>query len=74
MRNNLRKFREEQGLSQHQLTIKSGVPQNMISNIETGKIYPYAGWRKKLAEALGFDEMELFPGEVKADENRETFV
>jgi transcriptional regulator with XRE-family HTH domain len=68
MLNNLRKIREKQKLSQLALGRKTGIAGNIISNLENGKIFPYAGWRRKLAAALGVSEAELFPQEVAENE------
>ncbi len=61
MNNNLRIIREKKGLSQLALSRISGVPGNVISNLELGKVYPYPGWRKKLSQALELPEEEVFP-------------
>jgi transcriptional regulator with XRE-family HTH domain len=60
-RNNLKQIRIDKGLSQLELSRKSGVPGNIISNIENGKVYPYPGWRKKIVKALGMIEEVVFP-------------
>ena len=45
--------RERQKLSKSELARRSGIGLAEISRIESGKIYPYPGWRKRLAKALG---------------------
>lgn len=60
-KNNLRSIRQEQGLSQLQLSMRSQVAQGVVSSIENGKLYAYPGWRTKLASALGVSEERLFP-------------
>ena len=67
--NKLRTIRESKGISQLQLSRTSGVAAHIISNIETGKIFPYPNWRKNLAEALKVKEKILFP-EVDKNENK----
>jgi len=59
--NNLREIRKQKGLSQLELSRKTGVPGNVISNLENYKVYPYPNWKRKLAEALETPEDELFP-------------
>ena len=46
--------RHRLGLSQFQLGALASVHPVEISRLERGRIYPYPGWRKKLAEALGW--------------------
>ena len=58
--NNLKKVRKEKGLSQLKLAFITGIAPSEISRIENGWLYPYPGWRKRLAEALKVSERELF--------------
>lgn len=58
---NLKKFREEKGLSQLQLSVKTEIAPGTISNLESGKIFAYPGWKKRISEALEISESELFP-------------
>ncbi|MHB1256095.1 MAG: helix-turn-helix domain-containing protein [Dethiobacteraceae bacterium] len=46
--------RQRLGLSQFQLGKLADVHPAEISRLERGRIYPYPGWRRKLAEALGW--------------------
>ena len=66
--NNLRSIRVKKGLSQIELSARTGISQGAISCMETGKVFPYAGWRKRLAKALGVTEKEVFPQVVSIDE------
>jgi len=50
--NNLRKYRQEQGLTQEQLAAKSGVASEYISRLEAGKRNPTVAIVEKLAKAL----------------------
>jgi transcriptional regulator with XRE-family HTH domain len=61
-RSMLRAIRNEQGLTQEQLSEKSGVEQTTISGLETGRIKRPA-WEivAKLANALGVAPEKLFP-------------
>lgn len=59
--NRLKEFRNKRGFSQLRLAMLTGIQPPDISRIENGWIYPYAGWQKRLARALGTTEAELFP-------------
>ena len=61
--NTLRTIREKKGISQLQLSYKTGISQTAISNIENGRVYPYPGWRKRIAKALNVPEKEIFMNE-----------
>jgi len=61
--NNLKKIRVELGFSQFDLAKLANITPSDISRIENDKIFPYPGWRKKLSEALGKTEIEVFPNE-----------
>lgn len=67
--NNLRKFRQEKGLTQFALAVESGVSPQDISKIENGITKPFPSWRRKLAAALGVPEAEIFPGEVEVEQD-----
>lgn len=56
----LTQVRERRGWSKSELGRRSGVALSTISNLEGGKVFPFAGWKKKLAAALGVDESTLF--------------
>jgi len=57
----LREARKERGISQLRLALLTGITPSDISRIENNWIYPFPGWRKRLARALGKTEAELFP-------------
>jgi len=61
--NRLKKIRKEKGLTQLDLSKKTDIYPNNISQIENGKRIPFPGWKKRLAEALNVEEKELFPEE-----------
>ena len=61
--NRLKEVRHERGISQLRLAMLTGIAPGDISRIENDWIRPYAGWRKRLARALGTTESELFPGD-----------
>lgn len=53
-------LRKQMKLSQLELSRRSGVPPSEINRLEKGKIYPYPGWKRKLALALNADPNTLF--------------
>ena len=55
--------REKQKLSQLELALKSGVSQNMIAYIETGKRTPTLSTIIKLCDALNINPAVLFDDE-----------
>lgn len=59
----LKHEREKQKLSQLQLALKSGVSQNMITYIETGKRTPTLSTMIKLCDALNINPAVLFDDE-----------
>lgn len=59
--NFLKEVRKQRGLSQLTLAKLTNIAPSDISRIENGWLYPYPGWRKRLAKALGVTEAELFP-------------
>ena len=61
--NNLKEIRGKKGFSQLTLAKLANIAPTDISRIENGWLRPYAGWRKRLARALGVTERELFPEE-----------
>ena len=59
--NRLRETRMLKGLSQFRLSLKSEVAPDLISKMERGIVQPCPAWKKRLAEALGVTEDDLFP-------------
>lgn len=57
---NLRKYRQEQGLTQEQLALKSGVASEYISRLEVGKRNPTLAIVAKLATTLKVRVQDLF--------------
>ena len=60
LKNNLKEFRSEKGLSQQQLADMVGVSRNTISSIETGQFNPTAKLALILCIALDKKFEELF--------------
>ena len=56
----LKSYREEWNLSQFELSLQSGVSQNMIAYIETGKRAPTLKTIIKLCKALEISPSKLF--------------
>ena len=56
----IKKLRKQAGLTQVELSKKSGVLQNHISRIETGDIQPTVKTIKKIAAALGVPVEKFF--------------
>lgn len=57
----LRKTLSEQSLSVNKLSLMAGVTASSLYAALSGNIPLYAGWRRKIADALGVSENELFP-------------
>jgi transcriptional regulator with XRE-family HTH domain len=57
----VRRYREELGLTGAQLAERAGMAPSAVSQIETGKRSPSSNSVIKLAEALGVEVGELFP-------------
>ena len=60
LKNNLKEYRNEKGLSQQQLADLVGVSRNTISSIETGQFNPTAKLALVLCIALDKKFEELF--------------
>lgn len=60
LKNNLKKFRQEKGLTQAQLAELVGSSKNTISSIETGQFCPTAYLAALLCTALDCKFEELF--------------
>ena len=57
----LKDIRLQHGLSQVDLSVLSGVAQNTISDIETGRRDPRPSTLRKLAKALGVEVGDFYP-------------
>ena len=55
----LRHARQEAGLSQSELEIRSGIPKARLSRYENGHVLPSIGTLGKLSRALGVSEASL---------------
>ncbi|MFO7773447.1 MAG: helix-turn-helix transcriptional regulator [Dehalococcoidia bacterium] len=59
--NKLREARKARGLSQLRLSFLTNIPPATISRIENNHVQPFPGWRRRLSNALGATEHEIFP-------------
>jgi transcriptional regulator with XRE-family HTH domain len=63
----LRSFRKERLLTQVELSRMTGVAQDSISSLETGKREAHPGTIRKLAKALGVEPIELIKEQESDD-------
>jgi len=60
----LRALREAHGLTQRQLSVSSGIPQDVISSLETGRVRnPTWNTVRGLSRALGVEPDAIVGGE-----------
>jgi transcriptional regulator with XRE-family HTH domain len=64
--NHVREVREARGLGRYQLALLADVSPTWLQVIELGHV-PGGAIRRRLAEALGVDEGELWPAEAKGE-------
>jgi len=64
----LRTARLAAGLSQADLSQRSGLPKPTLSRYENGHVLPSLQTLRKLADALGVGESALLPGSKSPDE------
>lgn len=50
----LRIMRAVRGVTLRELEARTGIPNPMISNIESGRIVPTEDWERRLMSALGY--------------------
>lgn len=55
--------REKQRMNKSELSRLTGIALTDVCNIEGGRIYPWPGWRARIAKVLGVDETVLFDRE-----------
>lgn len=61
MQNKLKEILSKRGISALELSRRTGIERSVIYNIGNGKIAPYDGWKKRIAEALDMPVIEIFP-------------
>lgn len=71
MRNYIRQFREERGLSQGDLARLVGTSNQQISHLEIGKRRLTQDWMRRIADALGCQAIDLIDGGPERLEPRE---
>lgn len=64
--NKVREERIKKGMSQLELSFATKISPSNISNIESGKLYLYSGWQKRISQALEIPE-ECLIINVKGD-------
>lgn len=47
-------------ISHAELSRRTGIHTSTISRLVAGKLHPYPGWRRRIAQALDADGEELF--------------
>ena len=52
--------RKRRGLSQAALGRLAEIHPTIVSQLESRKVHPYAGWQRRLGRALGIPGAELF--------------
>jgi transcriptional regulator with XRE-family HTH domain len=57
---NLRKLREQQGLSQEELYFRANLSKNQVGNIERGEVNTTISTANALAQALEIEIWQLF--------------
>lgn len=70
----LKKERERNGFSQLELSYESGVSQNMITYIETGKRTPTLNTILKLCNAMNISPAILFPQRIDKKSAKSTII
>ena len=65
----LRMIRQSLGMSQCELARRAGIRQPLVSELETGRLFPGEEISKRLADALGVPPEVLFNGPAAAEDN-----
>ena len=60
MKNRVKETRGEKNITQFEISKLYNITQAYLSLIENKKIYPYPGWKKRIALALEVEEDYLF--------------
>jgi len=63
--NNIKRFRENEGITQEELALKSGLPQGYINQLENGKRRYTQKTLELIAESLSVPIIEFFKEEDK---------
>ena len=59
--NHLREARTEAGITQMELSLRTGIHPSDIGEVERGRRVAFPGWRSRIAVALNKAEEEIFP-------------
>ncbi|WP_313893892.1 helix-turn-helix transcriptional regulator [Psychrobacillus sp.] len=71
MREWLKEYREERGLTQGETAQLSGISRSYYTNIEQGKRNPTVDVAKKIAKTLKFDWVIFFRNQCSLKEHKE---
>lgn len=69
--NKLNKVLQERNISRRRLAIMACITPQSLYAAMAGNIPLYAGWRKRIADALEMSEQELFPDDEGSEEHEE---
>jgi transcriptional regulator with XRE-family HTH domain len=61
MRNSIQEVLNEKRITQLQLARETRIAPCDINQIVRGKKHCFAGWRRRIADALGVSEQDIFP-------------
>jgi len=64
----IKTIRNEKGLSQMELSLRSNLSQSFIANVESGKKQPSVSTLLKIADALEMSPQDFFPEHVEQNE------
>lgn len=67
IKNNIKRIRQRSGLSQTKLARLAGLSEPALSELELNKRQAWPKARRSIANALGVNESELFPGLTDKD-------
>jgi transcriptional regulator with XRE-family HTH domain len=68
---NVRKLRQDKGLTQEEFAVRSGFSQQYISDLERGRRNPTIVSLFELAQALGAKPVDLLRPETEAEDTAE---
>lgn len=74
MRSRVKFYRMRAGLTQAELAALAGVNLVSLAHVEQGRLKPWPALRRRLAEALGVGETELFGDWQELDDLLGKFV
>ncbi|WP_372998355.1 hypothetical protein [Lutispora sp.] len=66
--NRLKEIAKAKGKSLYRVSMQTGIAPCTIYQIANGKIYPFEGWRQKIASVLKESEADIFPCQCEGEE------